>query len=202
MAFRFLESEANDLARQSGVPTVLEPGVRLNRHRDAEQYSVVHFPGPGLDWQVFAPGIRLLTSVRAHPDFAGIGALAFSDWTNANPDEQGKAILLKQGYFYGWGGSCQAAGKLMMGPLHLGGELFYGRYYSQDGLERQPEKLTVDVPAEAQVLFYRGSLAMQPTRFPLAVGLSVMARRWSSTVGGQSRTVRLMSRGLYASVWF
>jgi hypothetical protein len=202
IAFRFLESEAHNLAEELGAVYEPVPPIAYNVHKYNEQYSAAHLPGPALDWHVFAPGVRLEVSARAHPDFAGIGALAYSDWAEAYPDERGKAILLKQGYFYGWGASGELSGRLALGPVRLQAELFYGRYRSQDGLERQPEKLTVDVPAEAELLRYRGSLALEPPELPLSVGVSAAARRWDSQVGGFTRRARAVSRGLYAAFRF
>jgi hypothetical protein len=202
IAFRFLESEAHNLAEELGAVYTPEPSIEFNKHKFNEQLSVAHLPGPGVDWQVLARGVRLEASLRAHPDFAGVGALAFSDWAEAYPDERGKAILLKQGYFYGWGASSELSARLSLGPLRLQGGVFYGRYWSQEGFERQPQKLTVDVPAEAMVLFYRGGLALQPPELPVAVGFGAAARRWDTSVGGFRRTARVMSRGLDVSVWF
>ena len=202
VAYRFFESEANDFAGQIGTVYVLEPGVDYNVHKYNEQFSAVHLPGPALDWHVLARGVRLEVSARAHPDFAGVGALAYSDWANANPRERGKAILLKQGYFYGWGGSGELSGRLTLGPQLMQGAVFYGRYRSQEGLERQPEKLTVDVPAGADVHFCRGSLRLQPSDLPVAFGVSAAVRRWDSWVGGFRRQTRMLSRGLHASVRF
>ncbi len=202
VAYRFIESGANDYGGRIEGLYVPEAGVSHNARRYNEQYSVAHLPGPALDWYALAPGVRLEVGARVHPDFAGVGGLAYSDWAKANPDERGKAILLKQGYFYGWGGSGEFFGRLAVGPLRLAAAVLYGKYRSQDGLERQPEKMTVDVPAGAEVLSYRGSLRVQPPELPLELGVSAEMRRWGSWVGDHHRSTRMLSRGLQISMRF
>jgi hypothetical protein len=171
-------------------------------HRFAERLAAVHFPGFGLDWHAMTRHIRLETSARAHADFVGIGALAQADWAAAHPEERGKAILKRQGYFYGWGGSAELSGKLKLGPFRLNGGLFYGKYWSQEGLERHPDRLTVDAPAEASLLVARGSVGVQPPGLPATFALSSRLRRWDSEVDGSRRQARALERGVGLTVGF
>jgi len=181
LAYRFLDSAA---------------------HGFAERLALLHLPGPGFDWHALARDIRLSVRARAHPDFAAVVALAQADWQQAYPDERGKAVLRNQGYFYGWGGSGSLSGAAEFGPLRLGAETWYGRYWSQEGLERHPEGLTVDTPAEASVFSAQGSIGLSPPGTPITVGATAAVRRWDSTVGEFRRQARSVSRGLYVEATF
>jgi hypothetical protein len=141
------------------------------------------------------PGLELSVRGRASPDFAGAGATAYGDWSAANPDETAKSILRKQGYFFGWGGSARVQGQLRFGPLLARGRLFYGRYTSDEGQDRAPELITVDVPADAEHLEFGGALLLSPRDVPVGLGVYGEGRRHRSWVGGFSRTDRVMARG-------
>lgn len=171
-------------------------------HRFAERFAALHLPGLAFDWHALSRLASAVASLRLHPDFAGVGALAQADWQQANPDERGKAVLRGQGYFHGWGGSVDASARLRLGPLRLDGDFLFGRYWSQDGLERHPRKMTVDAPAEGRVLWLRGSAGIQPPDLPVAVGVASGVRRWDSEVGGYRRRARAVERGFWMSVAF
>jgi hypothetical protein len=132
------------------------------------------------------------------PSFAGLGAASFYEWAASNLAERSKHILHRQGYFYGWGGVANVGAKLSLGPLRAGFELMYGVYRSQDGLDRHPEQLTVDVPAQGDVLRYTGALGIAPTP-NASVAFEMGVRRFRSNVGGFELTARAVQRGINAS---
>ena len=171
-------------------------------HGFAERLALLHLPGLGFDWNALARDIRLSVRLRANPDFAAVGALAQSDWQAAYPDERGKAVLRNQGYFYGWGGSGRLSGAVALGPLRLDADTWYGRYWSQEGLERHPERLTVDAPAEASVFFARGGIGLSPPGTPITLGATASVRRWDSTVGEFRHQARAVGRGLFVEADF
>jgi hypothetical protein len=112
-----------------------------------ERIGILHFPGLGADFHLQWEDFSFDAGARAHVDFAGINALSNEAWEAANPDEQGKSILRKQGYYYGFGGSVALSAKLRYRSLILGGDVWAGRYESDEGLDRIQEELTVDQKA-------------------------------------------------------
>ncbi len=174
-------------------------GLRYRRSLAAgvdEQLGALHLPGLAIDWHAMMPGVVLSVRGRASADFVGAGASAYADWEAANPDEVGKSILRKQGYFFGWGGSARVRASLNVGPFSLRGRVFYGRYTSDEGQDRAPELVTIEVPADAEHLEYGGALLLSPPEVPVAVGPFGEGRRYRSWVGGFSRTERIMAQGV------
>jgi hypothetical protein len=202
MAFRYLQSKANDYAQFRDAAAPPQPSWEHHVPKTAEQFSAFHMPGPAVDWHLLAGDVSLSVSGRVHPDFAGIGAPAFYDWAAANPREKGKHILHRQGYFYGWGGSGELTGRLSLGPVDFAGHLFHGSYWSQDGLDRHVERITVDVPAAARLLSYGGAIGIQPTPWPLSFRANFGVRKWQSRVAGFERRDSSVSRGLSAALRF
>jgi hypothetical protein len=202
VAYSYLKSRANDY--RAFREAVLLPAPDLSYHipKQAEQFSALHLPGPALDWHLRAPEVTLSLAARAHPDFAGLAAPAFYDWSAANLDEKGKHILHRQGYFYGWGASGSLSASLRLGPLELDAEVFHGRYWSQDGLDRHVERITADVPAEGQVLFYHGSIGVKPPLLPLVLGADFGVRRFQAEVAGYERVGRISHQGFVARFSF
>lgn len=181
MAYRYLDSSAG--------------GVR-------EQLGAVHLLGPALDWHARAPGMRFDFSARAFVDYAGVHSHAYPQWLEAYPDEVGKHITRNRGYFYAWGRSGEVSGKIDLGPFRLHGATFYGKYRSQDGLNRFQERITVDVPLRTNVLHVRAGLQLRPTKLPLSLGISAEARRWESRAGEFRAREHVLTRGFEASLRF
>jgi hypothetical protein len=202
LAYSYLRSTANVYDAFREAAELPEPALSYHVPTEAEQYAALHLPGPALDWHLRASNVALFVAARLHPDFAGLGAPAFYDWAAANPDEKGKHILHRQGYFYGWGGSGGVRAGLRLGPLRFAAEVFHGRYWSQDGLDRHVERLTADVPVEGDVLFYGGSAALKLPLLPVTLGADFGVRRFRSQVSGYERVGRISHRGFVTRLTF
>jgi hypothetical protein len=197
MGFAYLRSSANRYA--SVEEAVSKPGPDLSYHvpNRREQYGAWQLPGLALDVRLLGGWGSFEASARVQPSFAGLGAVAFYDWSAENPDEVSKHILHRQGYFYGWGGAGTLSARLALGPLRGGCELLYAAYGSQDGWDRHPEQLSIDVPARGDIWRYRASLGVAP-RPDLTVAFELGKRRFHSEVAGFERTARATERGVSA----
>lgn len=202
LAYTYHQSTANRHPSFEEAAALPGPDRASHVPTTEEQFSAVHLPGPAVDYRVRAPHVALSLSARAHPDFAGIGAPAFYDFTERYPDDKAKHILHRQGYFYGWGGSGSLRGKLNLGPFYLSGSAFYGRYDSQDGLDRHIETVVRDVPARAEVISYSADAGLEPWQLPIRVGVHYGVRSWYSWVGGFERRGRVQDRGFSAGYVF
>lgn len=140
--------------------------------------------------------------VRVNPDFVGVGAFGYEQWQAAHPGELGKHILRNQGYHYAWGGSGLIEAEAAIGPLELDGAVFLGRWRSQEGLNRWQERITVDVPAGTDLVWYRASARVRPGRWPVSIGAGLQLRRWNTFIGEVVRHERSLVRGVEASFRF
>lgn len=109
-----------------------------------DRVGVLHLPGLAADAHLSWREMTLNASARVHADFAGVNALSNDDWNAAHPDEKGKAILRKMGYYYGYGGSVALSAELRYRNVALGGSLWAARYSSDEGLDRTQEVVTLD----------------------------------------------------------
>lgn len=198
LGYEYLRSAANRYSSVERALALPEPELRYHTPNRREQYGALQLPGFAADFRWFGAEAALLGSARLQPSFAGVGAAAFYEWSAVHLDERSKHILHRQGYFYGWGGAASVTAQAAVGPLRAGFELMYGAYRSQDGLDRHPEQLSVDVPVTADVLRYRGSLGVAPSP-DIMVALELGVRRFRSNVDGFELTARSVERGLRAS---
>jgi hypothetical protein len=152
----------------SNAVTVGVPMAYRYRREEAgiwdNRVGVLHFPGLGADLHLQWRDFSFDAGARAHVDFAGINALSNEVWEAAHPDELGKSILRKQGYYYGFGGSVALSAKLRYRSLILEGEVWAGRYESDEGLDRIQEDLTVD--QQASDTLRQGSLWLRVEDLP------------------------------------
>jgi hypothetical protein len=117
-----------------------------------EALGLLALPGAYLDLHLLGAGARLSLSARVNGDFAGVNAPSWEAWESANPDSRGKTILIKQGYWYGWGWSTRLEAELALPGVSFGGRFRFGRYASAEGLDRAQESVTDDVPGRERVL--------------------------------------------------
>lgn len=158
-----------------------------------ERQGLTHLPGLALDHHVLAPGVVVRARARAHVDFAGLHAGAHPRWEADHPDEVEKTILDRHGYYYAWGasGRVELEARLAGPRLDLGGVVQYGRYASQEGLDRNQESLTFDVEAEDTILEWESWLRWRPTRGPLYVEGRVSHQDRDGSVGDASSSQAL-----------
>ncbi len=127
-----------------------------------ERQGVTHLPGLALDHHVLAGDTTVRARVRGHVDFAGLHAAAYPRWNAAHPDEIEKTILVKHGYYYGWGASGRVELEVTRPGVSAGAVLQYGRYGSQEGLDRSQETVTFDVEAADRILEAEAWLRLAP----------------------------------------
>jgi hypothetical protein len=197
----YLRSSANRYGEVEAAVAKNGPQLSYHAPNRREQYAAFQLPGVALDLRVLRPWAAFEIFGRAQPSFAGLGAVAFYDWAADNSDERTKHVLHRQGYFYGWGGAAHVDARLRLGALRSRFELTYGAYRSQDGWDRHPEQLTVDVPVTGDYLSYRGSLGVAPSE-DVSLSLTLGVRRFRSDVAGYERTARAVERGFSASFAF
>lgn len=198
LGFDYLRSSANRDGAVEAAVAAPRPELSYHAPNRREQYGALQLPGIALSGRVLRRWGSLEASGRLQPSFAGLGAAAFYDWASDHPQERSKHILHRQGYFYGWGGAAHVSARLAVGPLRGSFELTYGAYRSQDGGDRRPEQLTVDVPVLGDFLSYAGRFGVAPSP-STSVALTVGVRRFRSEVEGYERHARTVERGLVAS---
>lgn len=199
LGYYYFRSSANRYPSVEDAVSLPAPDIKYHHPNPAEQYAALNLPGLTEELRWFGDWGKLGLSGRLQPSFAGLMASAFYDWAAVHPDEVTKHILHAQGYFYGWGPATSLDARLALGPLRAGFELMYGVYWSQQGLDRHAEELTVDVPVWGDVLFYRGTLGVSPPGSNVDLSLAWGVRRFRSEVGGYERTARSIQRGVTAS---
>jgi hypothetical protein len=199
VGYDYLRSSANRYATVERAVGLPQPRISYHEPNRREQYGALQLPGLAVDLRLARTWAAFDASARLQPSFAGVGAVAFYDWSAANLNERSKHILHRQGYFYGWGGAAHLTTRVALGPLRAGFDLMYGSYRSQDGWDRHPEQLTVDVPASADVLRYAGWVGVAPAGGAVSVSFDLGVRRTRSNVGGFERTARAVQRGISAS---
>ena len=114
-----------------------------------ERLAQLHFPGLGIDQYVIGAGGALWLRARArfNADFAGVHAASYPAYRAAHASEVDKTILRKAGYYYAWGGSTRLDLEVHTRHVAAGIAFRYGRYDSQEGLDRNQEDVTDDVDA-------------------------------------------------------
>jgi hypothetical protein len=199
VGYEYLRSSANRYATVEQAAALPRPNLRSHSPTDREQFAAFNLPGLALDARALGGWGEFDLSTRLEPSFGGLGAASFYDWTAANPDEQGKHVLHKHGYFYGWGGSLRVRARLALGPARAGFDLRYARYQSQDGLDRFQDRVTVDAHASGDVLRCSGMVGIAPPGSPVTIGLQLGVRQFRSRVGEFERTARAVEQGLVAT---
>ncbi|MBA2544872.1 MAG: DUF3943 domain-containing protein [Deltaproteobacteria bacterium] len=130
----------------------IDLGYRFRHERFGgftERLGQLHFPGLGIDQYVLGAGgaVWLRARVRFNADFAGVHAAAYPAYQAAHASEVDKTILRKQGYYFAWGASTRLDLEVHTRHVAAGIAFRYGRYDSQEGLDRNQEEVTDDVDA-------------------------------------------------------
>jgi uncharacterized protein DUF3943 len=194
----YLRSTANRYGSVERAVALSKPELSYHVPNRREQYAALQLPGISAEFRALRRFGALEGSLRVQPSFAGLGAPAFYEWAAENLDERSKHILHRQGYFYGWGGAANVTLRGALGPLRASFDLLYAAYVSQDGLDRHPEQLSVDVHAHGDVLTYRAGLGVAPQPNSV-ISLDWGLRRFRSNVGGFEQTARAVERGVSAT---
>jgi hypothetical protein len=198
LGWDYLKSAANRYEQVEEALAQPEPPIKYHVPMRQEQWSGFHLPGAAVDLSGRARWGGFSLSGRLAPSFGSLGAPAFYDWTAANLNEKSKHIVHRQGYFYGWGMAASLAARSALGPLRCGFDVSHAAYASQDGWDRQPQQLTVDVPVQGSVLLYSATLGISPPGTGMSVQGELGVRRFRSQVGGFERTARSVERGISA----
>lgn len=166
-----------------------------------DRQGIVHFPGAAIDLFVRNGGLHLDASVRAHADFAGVSTVSYPSWRMLNEDDRVKTIVERERYFYGWGGSAALWGTLGLDPLWARGEVRFGRYQSQQGLDRNQEAVTHDVELSETIREYDVTLGLRPMPL-LGLGLRRRVRHRLSRTEQTSTNQMAEELGLMLEVAF
>ncbi len=175
-------------------------GYQYRRQSLAEfrdRLGLLHLPGLAVDGALLGRHFRLTGFARVHGDFAGVSALSFETWREAHPDLVPKTALDRYGYYYGWGFSSRLGAELSTSRLALGGALAAGRYFSQEGLDRNQESLTADVTASDRVVDTSAWLRVMPLGSRLTLELSFTRHSRRGHVGGVWGEQKLVSAALW-----
>lgn len=197
VGYRYFRSSANRYESVEEAVALPEPKLSYHVPNRREQYAALDLPGVAADYYYLwgaSGGLEL--SGRVQPSFGGLMASAFYDFSAANLEQTSKHILHGQGYFYGWGPSSALDARLWLGPLRGRFRLLYATYWSQEGMDRHAEQLTVDEPAWGDVLFYSGSIGVAPGNGQASVGIEWGVRRFRSEVGRFERIARSEHTGV------
>ncbi len=175
----------------SGAPTIgyallAGPAIGYSYLRERfdpfeDRLALMHLPGPAADLVLAGRGWQARLQSRVAYDFVGIHAVSHDRWQSAHPEEVGKTILHKQGYYYGWGWSARAQLALSVPYAELGASIFYGAYGSQEGLDRSQESLTIDPHLEDTVLRHQAWLRLRRNRSGMYLELRSDSRRRRSS---------------------
>lgn len=147
-----------------------------------DREGVVGFPGPALDLYAASAALRAELSLRANVEFAGQTSLAAPQWRTDHPGVRTKAIIEREGYFFGWGGSVAAWGEASVGPLWTRAHGRHGWYDSQEGLDRTQDRLDDDTEFHEIIKEYGYSAGIELCP-ALRVGVVHEVRHRLSTAG-------------------
>lgn len=167
-----------------------------------DRVGVLHMPGLAADAHLEWRDFSLDASARLHADFAGVNALSNDEWNAAHPDEHGKAILRKMGYYYGYGGSVALSADLRYRSLVLGGSMWAARYRSDEGLDRTQEDVTLDQSSADDVLDAEVHLRIEDLPYGLYAGARLEARERDAELEEFSTTASMRRLTLQLGVGF
>lgn len=168
-----------------------------------DEVAVTHLPGLAFEaGLLFGPRVSFALSYRLSPDFAGVHSLAYPAWQAAHPDEHGKTVTEKHGYWYGFGGTSLLEARLTLWMVQLGGRAWYGAYNSTEGLDRTQEEITADPRGYDQLLDAEGYLRVALGQSGLELSLHLLMRRHFSRYGGYQASAQLMRPSLRLGLAF
>lgn len=124
-----------------------------NFDRWHERLSYTGFPGLALQLEEHLAPVLVGFDLRAQAIFGAATAnYELSRWLRRHPGETPKSVLTSQQYWYGWGWVARGEFTLGVGPVQM---LARGRYVvldSQEGYDRNEDRVTFDADGYAQLL--------------------------------------------------
>jgi hypothetical protein len=180
---------------------------RREKHASFEDLlGITHLPGLALDTHALFGRVAWRGRVRLHGDFVGMRPAAYDDWRAANSGVHTRPVLQREGYYFGWGYSARVETELELPYLTLGASVFYGRYASDEGLDRDQERIDaegVDVSGTERVLDTEAFARVRPVAaWPLHVELAAARRQRDSRLEGFAHRDRFERVTLRVGVTF
>ena len=171
-----------------------------------DRFGMLSLPGLAFELHLAAKGsgrtrrLGLEIRGRVNGDFTGIHSGPWATWSAENLGARAKTILMREGYWYGWGASFRLDAELTSPHTALGGRILHGRYRSQEGLDRSQERVEIDVVGTEMVLdtdvyFRAGPFGPGPEGTGLYAELAFERRGRGGRIEGVRET-RSMSRGV------
>ncbi|HVZ33092.1 MAG TPA: DUF3943 domain-containing protein, partial [Polyangiaceae bacterium] len=153
----------------SGFLAGLGTGLRfVNRDtiQPGDQYALAHFAGPSLAFFWKAACCVVSLASRLYGDFAAIHSLAWPAVHRADPGDVFKSTL-ERGYQYNLGASSHSYAALRLYALVFEAQYELGAYRSIEGLDREQEQITNDLPGTEKLDERRFFAALEPPGTPL-----------------------------------
>lgn len=139
-------------------------GAWMDLHETEElrdRIAMVDMVGPALFFDVFIAGMRAELSARAFFDLGAVTPHAYQAYREVNGEEGVRSELVREGYYFAYGGLFIPGLLLELGPFETLFELEYGRFANFYG----PDRIYLgDVPTRLRILderiVMRASLAL------------------------------------------
>jgi predicted membrane protein len=165
----------------------------------SDALAITRLPGFALDSLIRWADVAMRLRMRAHPEFAGVRALAYQAYRAAHPDVMAKTTLDRDGYLYAFGASLDVTLDLDLAAHGgLGARLQLVYLNSKEGLDRNQEELTADPRGVERALDAEGYVRVYPLGRArrLMVELALLTRRRDSRLGGAKAALSLLRGAL------
>lgn len=170
-----------------------------------DKRSWVGFPGVATELFWERPRLSSSIQLRAYPVFGGVSSPAFQrHYTldhKENPDQVYRTVLVREGYFYGWGFAGELQAQQRLGVFHSEFALRTESLWSDGGLDRDQEKLTQDTKVSD---FYTALGWSGWVRLPrsLAAGISAFSQLREARAANLRMRLNQRSLGLWLGTRF
>jgi len=163
----------------------LSTGLRFSDRRlmgRFDRFGIAHVLGPRLGAWLGSGRFLARVDSSAHFDFAGIHPIAFEEWSRDHVQQGLKSVLSRQGYQYALGFSVRLSTRIEFAGLRLGTRASYGRYDSVEGLDREQDQVTRDVPTRDEVIELGSMIGYSSAWTPVDIELSAAEMRRAGTM--------------------
>lgn len=145
-------SEISDSWSRVLVGTSVSQLYRKERYEKwRDRLAFTGFPGLAVDVEEHTGAWGVRMSGRLQGGFGASHAPTFGPWWEQNPEDT-KTILMRHGYYYGWGWLGSAELEVKVPWVTFGGALGYLALSSQEGLDRSQDLVVNDVHADDELL--------------------------------------------------